>query len=205
LNVHKIARHYHAPKAPPLTKEQRGKKRKAQFWANVNITANPDECWEWLGGIHRTKYGTFSAISVHPTRQYAHIWAYALHYNVEPTLWVLHSCDNPPCCNPAHLREGTPKDNSQDREQRGRGFWGTVEAVRVSTNATRLFTDAQEVTWLEQWQGGTAISTIASDHNLAYYTVYNGIIRQQKRLEHSDSEEIPTNPLSPLRTKDLYS
>lgn len=79
------------------------------------------------------------------------------------------------------------------------------EAVRVSTNATRLFTDAQEVTWLEQWQGGTAISTIASDHNLAYYTVYNGIIRQQKRLEHSDSEEIPTNPLSPLRTKDLYS
>lgn len=33
---------------------------------------------------------------------------------------VLHSCDNRRCCNPQHLRQGTPKQNSHDSVKRGR-------------------------------------------------------------------------------------
>ncbi len=33
-------------------------------------------------------------------------------------LKVLHSCDHPICCNPAHLRLGTQKDNALDRSVR---------------------------------------------------------------------------------------
>ena len=33
---------------------------------------------------------------------------------------VLHSCDNPACQNPAHLREGTAQDNQDDIDARGR-------------------------------------------------------------------------------------
>lgn len=35
-------------------------------------------------------------------------------------LFVLHSCDNPPCVNPDHLYEGTVLDNTKDRVNRGR-------------------------------------------------------------------------------------
>ena len=34
--------------------------------------------------------------------------------------WVLHHCDNPVCVNPAHLRTGTPLNNTQDMIHRGR-------------------------------------------------------------------------------------
>lgn len=95
-----------------------------QFWSRVKIGA-PDECWEWQGYRKETGYGRISNSKYNqgegPRSWRAHRLAYQFHHGVEPgDLHVLHSCDNPPCCNPAHLRLGTPADNGRDKVERGR-------------------------------------------------------------------------------------
>lgn len=74
------------------------------------------DCWEWQGA--RTKeYGSVSF----GTDFIAHRVAYLLGYGIDPgELQVCHTCDNPPCCRPAHLFLGTSLDNTLDRISKGR-------------------------------------------------------------------------------------
>lgn len=68
-----------------------------------------------------------------PTRHWrAHCAAFALDHDL-PTaemvgVNVLHTCDNPPCCEPSHLFVGTQAVNQADkvakgRQARGDGHW----------------------------------------------------------------------------------
>ena len=65
-------------------------------------------------------YGTFIA---RPGVMYsAHRFAYEMANGIseDETLHVLHSCDNPSCVNPKHLRLGTIKENMRDVHRRNR-------------------------------------------------------------------------------------
>ena len=83
--------------------------------ANTNTTKNG--CQEWQG--RRIKnYGSLSHkgknIGVH------RIVAFLVYGEPEPGMFALHSCDNPPCINPDHLRWGTHAENVQDTTSRNR-------------------------------------------------------------------------------------
>lgn len=82
----------------------------------------PDECWPWLGATDRDGYGMLAIRKDgRKSTRGAHRIAYEQAYGPIPDgLRILHECDNPPCCNPAHLRVGTDADNSADRDRKGR-------------------------------------------------------------------------------------
>ena len=88
-----------------------------RFWQKVDRSGGPDACWPWQAAILNTGYG---GIKYQGRMTKAHRVAYELTYGPLGDNLALHHCDNPPCCNPAHLFPGTHADNAADRNQKGR-------------------------------------------------------------------------------------
>jgi hypothetical protein len=79
------------------------------------------ECWNWTACLSKG-YGAFS-IGRKMNNVRANRYAFYLANGfIDDDKFVCHTCDNPLCVNPDHLYLGTPKDNVNDREKRGRGF-----------------------------------------------------------------------------------
>lgn len=83
-----------------------------RFWSKVDIRGK-GECWPYQGYINVHGYGK---IGIDRYPRSAHRVAWMLHNEqlIPDTMFVLHSCDNKTCCNPAHLRLGTHRDNVDD-------------------------------------------------------------------------------------------
>lgn len=117
--------------------------------------------------------------------------AYALHYGTDPAeLDVLHKCDNPPCCNPAHLFLGTNGDNILDRVKKGRSVKGddhwTHRRPEQTTKGQRhgqsKLTDADVVTIRTQHMQGVTRKAIAEQFQVTIATI--GLIVTRKTWKH---------------------
>lgn len=103
-----------------------------KFWSCVD-KAGEDECWEWKRGKNTGGYGLFSVRNTPADYErtgrtrgqvLAHRAAFYLaHGELEEYLHICHSCDNPKCCNPAHLWRGSIFDNVWDMIGKGRAHW----------------------------------------------------------------------------------
>lgn len=90
------------------------------FWSKVDVRG-PDECWNWKRGIKSkdSPYGRFYFCSQpFPAHRFALLLASGPPSAL--TDMACHSCDNPTCCNPAHLWWGSAHDNARDCAVKGR-------------------------------------------------------------------------------------
>jgi hypothetical protein len=81
---------------------------------------DPSQCW--VTDVARDKNG-YSRLVIQGRTYKLHRLAYEhLVGPIPDGLLILHTCDNPPCCNPAHLYPGTPAQNMLDKKNRGRAL-----------------------------------------------------------------------------------
>ena len=91
-----------------------------RLWGKIE-RRGPDDCWPYVFAREPTPRPLFWLKSLgRCVLAYRAVWA--VEHGEDPSGLVCHSCDNPICCNPAHLWVGTPKDNSQDCAKKGRQF-----------------------------------------------------------------------------------
>lgn len=86
-------------------------------WVFAQCRVTEGGCWEWGRARFPAGYGK---MCVGP-RKGILVTRFVLGLESGDSREAIHSCDNPPCCNPAHLRAGTHADNMRDMAERGRG------------------------------------------------------------------------------------
>jgi hypothetical protein len=100
----------------------------------------PDECWPWTGALNSRGYGV-----IHLPRtegnQLKLVHRMVIEVRDGPLLSaaeILHRCDNPVCCNPAHLQIGSHSDNMTDMAEKGRSCIGQRNAFAKLTDKAVL-------------------------------------------------------------------
>lgn len=89
----------------------------------------PDKCWEWPGDRTEAGYGVIN-VGGHragPDDNRQVLYVHRIMARAPEGKVAMHTCDNPPCCNPRHLWIGTVADNNLDSQIKGRSrAWGHV-------------------------------------------------------------------------------
>jgi hypothetical protein len=141
-----------------------------RFWSRVKKT---DTCWLWQGKGRRGDIG-YGAAYYNRRCDTAHRVAWIITYDQEPKGLLLHSCDIPLCVNPAHLREGTQKENIRDRDERGR-------TARGERSGNSKLTATQVLDIRRRFAAGEGVMALARAFGIGKTTVGHIVYRRAWR------------------------
>lgn len=163
-----------------------------------------DDCWLWNGGnLSGDGYGRFATRRHRiPSHRIAFMLANS-NFTLSSQLFVCHVCDNPPCCNPAHLFAGTPKDNTRDMISKCRR---PIQRGETSPTARLTGEQVDEIVsmlpYLNNKQIAERIGGIVGHHMISSIRVgkswssHTGIVpgsrRKYESLFRKQTESVPT-------------
>lgn len=135
-----------------------------------------DDCWVWGAAQSSSGYGVFWLDG----KNYNAHWLSHLFFKGEPNgLWVLHTCDNKSCINPAHLYLGTQQDNVNDAVARGRLATGLKHGSKTTRRSYLFdknpFGKLSKETCLEirdRLQNGESAYKINSEYGVHFTTIF---------------------------------
>lgn len=141
-----------------------------QFWERVAV-GDPTMCWLWLGSFFQSSgYGQvwWNGKNVPAHRVAAFLSGFipriAAPKNRRQRGFVLHRCDNPPCCNPNHFFIGNYSDNALDSANKLRCL---VTRPRDEHPATKLSSQQVHVIRTEYARGGVTQLAIAQRYGVS--------------------------------------
>lgn len=103
----------------PSISTRRTRSQSARFDEKVDRYSTPDGCWPWHGATDGDGYGLIATRAGRLEK--THRFAYEREYGPIPKgMVIMHLCDNPRCCRPAHLRIATQAENIQNAAGKGR-------------------------------------------------------------------------------------
>jgi hypothetical protein len=122
-----------------MTRQPTAITRVTEFWMSID-RRGVDECWPWTGYLNEDGYGEFffeeRMIGAHELAV-----TFTTGERRLPKLDTCHSCGNPPCCNPKHLRFGTRQSNVDDMVRMGRQ---AKPNQRLSDETVRLIRERRQ-------------------------------------------------------------
>jgi DNA-binding transcriptional regulator YiaG len=145
-----------------------------RFWSRVDKSGGPDKCWLWTGGYATGGYGSMRWQGRnHSAHRLAYIFTYG---NILPVVQVCHRCDNPPCCNPAHLHLGSNTDNSLDK-------WRShTQPVGETHHNAKLSTQEINEIRARYETGGVLMRDLAAEYGVGQATISRWVSRKSRAL-----------------------
>lgn len=142
-----------------------------RYWSHVHHEPNTG-CWFWDGATTTAGYGQlWIRRGARRWPLLAHRVAFALvNGAVEAGADLLHSCDTPLCCNPAHLREGDQHANNADIDARNRRRRGAAHP-RHGKGVMATLTAEQVVEIRECLGRGERVCDLAREFGVVWRTV----------------------------------
>jgi hypothetical protein len=134
-----------------------------RLWSYVTVRG-PDDCWPWRGADNGGGYGRIRLSTPSTRRVLAHRAVFEeCNGPLAPNEEARHTCDNPPCCNPAHLKRGTRRDNCMDAVERQRHARAGAYMPKLSA------ADAARIR--ELVSGGRSQRSVAAEYHVSPSTI----------------------------------
>ena len=134
------------------------------FYEHVYIT---DTCWYWTGCLDKDGYGVSK---YNKKKTPAHRVSWLLHNgNIKVGHYILHTCHNPMCVNPLHLKQGTQYENIQDQIKLGTNVARNKITAKLTPDVVRYIRTSDKTT-----------RNLATELNLSYHCIWDARKRSWK-------------------------